>query len=290
MSCKIGFIGLGVMGKSMAGHLLDAGHRLHVYNRTREKARELLDNGAVWEDTPAQIARHCGIVFTIVGFPQDVEQVYFGPDGLLDNMQEGAVLVDMTTSRPELAGRIAGEAEKRGGSALDAPVSGGDTGAQEARLSIMVGGDREAFDRVLPFFEIMGNNIVLQGPAGSGQHCKMCNQIAIASNMLGVCEAIAYARKAGLDPQTVLKSIEAGAARSWSLSNMAPRMLDGDFAPGFYVKHFIKDMSIASDSAGNISLDAPGLDLALKMYKKLAELGHDTDGTQGLYRLYEQRD
>lgn len=289
MSCKLGFIGLGVMGKSMAGHLLDAGHQLHVYNRTREKANELLENGAVWEESPAEIAQKCETVFTIVGFPQDVEEVYFGPEGLLENMQEGAVLVDMTTSSPELAQRIAEEAKKRGGSALDAPVSGGDTGAKEAKLSIMVGGDREAFDRVQPLFELMGTNIVLQGPAGSGQHCKMCNQIAIASNMLGVCEAIAYAKKAGLDPRTVLESIESGAAGSWSLSNMAPRMLDENFDPGFYVKHFIKDMSIASDSADNISLDTPGLDLALEMYKKLADKGHEDDGTQGLYRLYEQK-
>lgn len=287
MAEKIGFIGLGVMGKSMAGHLLNGGYDLHVYNRTREKADELIKDGAVWENSPAELAQNCDIVFTIVGFPEDVEEIYFGTDGLLENMRSGAVLVDMTTSRPDLAVRIAEEATKRGGSALDAPVSGGDTGARQAKLAIMVGGNREVFERVLPLFEIMGANIVHQGPAGSGQHCKMCNQIAIASNMLGVCEAIAYARKAGLDPKTVLKSIESGAAGSWSLSNLAPRMIDGDMEPGFYVKHFIKDMNIALKSADNMSLDTPGLELALEMYRKLAVKGNENDGTQGLYRLYE---
>lgn len=287
MSKKIGFIGLGVMGKSMAGHLLDAGHKLHVYNRTKEKATELLNKGAVWEETPADIAQKCAIIFTIVGFPRDVEEIYFGSDGLLENMETDTILVDMTTSRPDLAEKIAKAAKARSGNALDAPVSGGDAGARQAELSIMVGGDREAFKRVLPLFERMGANIVPQGPAGSGQHCKMCNQIAIASNMLGVCEAVAYAQKAGLDPKTVLKSIESGAAGSWSLSNLAPRMIEGNFDPGFYVKHFIKDMTIASEAADSMSLDTQGLDVALQMYKKLAERGYENDGTQGLFRLYE---
>jgi len=289
MNKTIGFIGLGVMGKSMAGHLLDAGHTLHVYTRTREKAADLLARGAVWADSPAAIAQACDIVFTIVGFPQDVEAVYLGDNGLVANAKPGAILVDMTTSKPDLAVRIAEALAARGGRALDAPVSGGDKGAREGTLSIMVGGDRAAFDAVLPLFEIMGKNIVYQGPAGSGQHCKLCNQIAIASNMLGVCEAIAYARQAGLDPETVLKSISAGAAGSWSLSNLAPRMLAGNFDPGFYVKHFIKDMAIAAESADGLRLDTPGLDLALALYRTLAAAGCEDDGTQALYKLYAQK-
>lgn len=287
MDKTIGFIGLGVMGRSMAGHLLAAGHTLHVYTRTREKAVDLLARGAVWADSPAAIAQACDIVFTIVGFPQDVEAVYLGENGLVANAKPGAILIDMTTSKPDLAVRIAEAVAARGGRALDAPVSGGDKGAREGTLSIMAGGDRAAFDAVLPLFEIMGKNIVYQGPAGSGQHCKLCNQIAIASNMLGVCEAIAYARQAGLDPETVLKSISAGAAGSWSLSNLAPRMLAGNFDPGFYVKHFIKDMAIAAESANALRLDTPGLDLALALYRKLAAAGCEDDGTQALYKLYE---
>mgnify|MGYP006281368679 CR=1 FL=1 len=284
----IGFIGLGVMGRPMAGHLLDAGHDLRVYTRTESKAEELLDRGAIWQDSSAELAPECDIIFTIVGFPEDVEEVYLGEDGLIANMEPGTVLVDMTTSRPDLAERIAEQTAARGGQALDAPVSGGDTGAREGTLSIMVGGERATFEHILPLLELMGENIVYQGPAGSGQHCKMCNQIAIASNMLGVCESIAYARGAGLDPDTVLESISAGAAGSWSLSNLAPRMLEGDFEPGFYVKHFIKDMSIAADSAERLGLDTPGLDLALKLYRRLAEEGYEDDGTQALYRLYAE--
>lgn len=283
----IGFIGTGVMGRSMASHLLDAGHMLHVYNRTKPKAADLLDRGATWQQTPAAIAGKCNVIFTIVGFPQDVEEVYFGDDGILGAMQQGTIVVDMTTSQPDLAVRIAEEAHRRGGLALDAPVSGGDTGAREGTLSIMIGGDREAYERVLPLMEHMGGNIVYQGGPGSGQHCKMCNQIAIASNMMGVCEAVAYARQAGLDPQTVLKSISAGAAGSWSLSNLAPRILKGNFDPGFYVKHFIKDMVIASQSADGMGLPTPGLDLAKNLYQQLAANGHDDEGTQALYRFYD---
>ena len=287
MNLKIGFIGLGVMGKSMAGHLVSAGHPLRVFTRTPASAAELLERGAIWAESPKSLAKTCDVVFTIVGFPQDVEQVYLGADGLLADMRPGSIFVDMTTSRPELAVRIASAAAERGGQALDAPVSGGDQGARNAALSIMVGGDHAAFERVLPLLQCMGKNIVYQGPAGSGQHTKMCNQMALAANMLGVCEAIAYARRAGLDPQTVLKSISAGAAGSWALTNLAPRILAGDFAPGFYVKHFIKDLAIAAESADDLSLETPGLDLALAVYRSLAERGHQDDGTQALYRLYE---
>jgi 3-hydroxyisobutyrate dehydrogenase len=283
----LGFVGTGVMGKSMAGHLLAAGHTLHVYTRTQSKADDLVAKGAVWEDSPGALSANCDIVFAIVGFPKDVEDVFLGEGCIVPNMKQGAIVVDMTTSRPDLAVRIHDAAVKKGGMSLDAPVSGGDVGAKEARLSIMVGGDKEAFDEVLPLFELMGKNIVYQGPAGSGQHTKMCNQIAIASGMLGVCEAIAYAKKSGLDPETVLKSIGAGAAGSWSLSNLAPRMMAGNFAPGFFVKHFIKDMTIAAGSAKALGLDAPGLELAKSMYEKLAAQGGEDDGTQALFKLYQ---
>ncbi len=283
---SLGFIGLGVMGASMAGHLLDAGYGLHVYTRTRSRAEPLLERGATWHDGPAGVADAARVVFTIVGFPPDVEAVYLGDDGLLAHAAAGSYLVDMTTSSPELARTIAERAAERGCHALDAPVSGGDTGAREARLSIMVGGERDAFDTVLPLFELMGKNIVYQGPAGSGQHCKMCNQVAIAANMLGVCEAMAYAKASGLDPETVLKSIAAGAAGSWSLSNLAPRMLAGDFDPGFFVKHFIKDMTLAGESADAMGLDTPGLDLARSLYERLRDHGGGDDGTQALFKLY----
>ncbi len=283
---KIAFVGTGVMGKSMAGHLLSAGHDLTVYNRTKSKAQELIDAGAAWADSPGDAAAGAEVVFTIVGFPQDVEEVYFGDAGIVARAGEGAILVDMTTSRPDLAVRIAEAADGKGMQSLDAPVSGGDVGAREARLSIMVGGPKGAYETVKPLFDLMGTNIVLQGPAGSGQHTKMCNQIAIAAGMLGVCESMAYAKASGLDPETVLESIASGAAGSWSLSNLAPRMIAGNFAPGFYVKHFIKDLNIAIESADSMGLDLPGLALARKLYVELAEAGGENDGTQALFRTY----
>lgn len=286
---KIAFVGTGVMGKSMAGHLLSAGHDLTVYNRTRSKAQELIDAGAAWADSPGDAAAGAEVVFTIVGFPQDVEEVYFGDAGIVARASEGAILVDMTTSRPDLAVCIAGAAEGKGMQSLDAPVSGGDVGAREARLSIMVGGPKAAYETVKPLFDLMGTNIVLQGPAGSGQHTKMCNQIAIAAGMLGVCESMAYAKASGLDPETVLESIASGAAGSWSLSNLAPRMIAGNFAPGFYVKHFIKDLNIAIESADSMGLDLPGLALARKLYVELAEAGGENDGTQALFRKYTEQ-
>jgi 3-hydroxyisobutyrate dehydrogenase len=283
----VGFIGIGVMGKSMARHLMEGGYTVHVYTRTPEKASELVEKGARWEDSVASLAAKCNVVFTIVGFPPDVEEVYLGEGGLIRNMQSGSYVVDMTTSRPDLASRIFDEAKKAGIAALDAPVSGGDIGAREARLSIMVGGEKDAFDVVLPLFELMGKNIVFQGNAGAGQHTKMCNQIAIAAGMMGVCESIAYAKKAGLDPATVLKSIESGAAGSWSLSNLAPRIIKDDYAPGFFVKHFIKDMTIAIESADAMGLDVPGLKLARQLYEHVAAEGGSDNGTQALFKLYE---
>jgi len=284
---EIGFIGIGVMGKSMAGHLLAAGHRLRGYTRTKGKAEELLARGAIWQESPAEVAALSEAVITMVGYPSDVEQMYFGEHGLIQCSKPGTLLIDMTTSSPALARRIYEAASRRGLRALDAPVSGGDIGAREARLSIMVGGSAEAFEAARPLFERMGKNIVLQGGPGAGQHTKMANQIAIASGMLGVCEAIAYAEKAGLDPMTVLSSIESGAAGSWSLSNLGRRIIDGNFEPGFFVKHFIKDMKIALDSAEELGIDLPGLALARSMYERLSELGYAEKGTQALYKLYQ---
>lgn len=270
----------------MAGHLQEAGYPLRVFNRTKTKADHLISKGAVWCETPAEAANSADFVLTIVGFPNDVETVYLGENGILSGAKTGSILIDLTTSRPDLAIKIAEQAGKRAIGALDAPVSGGDAGAKAARLSIMVGGNAEDFTKALPILEVMGANIVHQGKAGAGQYTKMCNQIAIASGMIGVCESMAYAQKAGLDTSTVLKSIESGAAASWSLSNLMPRALSGDFNPGFFVKHFIKDMKIAIESAEIMQLDLPGLSLAKQLYEKLAESGCENNGTQALLKLY----
>lgn len=282
----IGFVGTGVMGKSMAGHLLRAGYQVLVFNRTKARAEELIQMGAVWQGTVAELASQCQVIITMVGYPKDVEEVYLGHDGIINHAKLGTYLVDMTTSAPDLAIKIYDEALAKGMYALDAPVSGGDIGAQEARLAIMVGGDQVVYDALVPIFNLLGKNIVLQGKAGAGQNTKMCNQIAIASTMIGVCEAIAYAKTAGLDPENVLKSIESGAAGSFSLTNLAPRMLVNNFAPGFYVKHFIKDMTIALTTAQAMGLLTPGLELAKSMYDKLAEQGEENSGTQALIKLY----
>ncbi|WP_078547509.1 NAD(P)-dependent oxidoreductase [Litchfieldia alkalitelluris] len=281
----IGFIGTGVMGKSMASHLLNAGYQVLVYTRTKVKADELVEKGALWHDSVANLAKAADVIITIVGYPQDVEEVYLGQDGILNNAKSGSYCIDMTTSTPTLAKTIHKIAKEKGIHTLDAPVSGGDIGAREARLTIMVGGDETAYQACLPIFECMGKNIVLQGGAGAGQHTKMCNQIAIASNMIGVSEAIAYANKAGLDPENVLKSITAGAAGSWSLSNLAPRMISGDFHPGFYIKHFIKDMQIAIEEAEQMDMNTPGLKLAKSLYDQLEKTGEGDSGTQALYKL-----
>jgi 3-hydroxyisobutyrate dehydrogenase len=274
----------------MAGHLLAAGHQLRIYTRRREKAEALLAKGARWCASPAEVAAEAEVTFAIVGFPPDVEEVFLGPDGILAGARAGSVVVDMTTSRPDLAQRIAEEAAQRGLEALDAPVSGGDKGAREGILSIMVGGSETGFARVLPFFELMGKTVVHQGPAGSGQHTKMANQIAIASTMMGVVEAVRYAEASGLDPQRVLRNISQGAAGSWTMDILAPRMLAGDFAPGFYVKHFVKDLSIALESAQKLGLRLPGLEQALALYRELTEMGHAEAGTHALYRWYRAND
>jgi len=287
-SHSIAFIGTGVMGRSMAGHLLKAGHTLHVHNRTQAKAQPLLDAGAHWHDTPGAAAAQAEFVLTIVGYPSDVEETYFGPHGVLAHAKRGAVLIDMTTSSPQLAQRIAAAAAEKGLSALDAPVSGGDVGAREARLVIMVGGDAAAFAQAKPLFELMGKNIALHGGPGAGQHCKLANQISIASIMLSWCEALSYAQRAGLDPARVIASIGAGAAASWSLNNLAPRALRGDLAPGFYVKHFLKDMRIALESAAEMKLELPGLAQAKRLYDEVSRRGWDDAGTQVLWRYYQE--
>lgn len=283
---KVGFIGLGIMGRSMAGHILDGGQELHVYNRTRSKADELVAKGAIWHDTAGDVAAASDVVITIVGYPKDVEETYLGAGGIVERAKAGTILIDMTTSSPTLAGEIAARAAEKGISVLDAPVSGGDIGARAAKLSIMVGGTEEAFAAALPLFQRMGENIVHQGGPGAGQHTKMCNQIAIAATMLAVSESLAYAKASGLDAKRVLSSIGTGAASSFLLNNLGPKMLNDDYAPGFYVHHFIKDMSIAIAEAERMKLDLPALALAKQLYEKLAAGGFGEEGTQAIFRVY----
>ncbi|MED1229719.1 NAD(P)-dependent oxidoreductase [Bacillus nakamurai] len=282
----VGFIGLGVMGNSMASHILEAGYPVLVYTRTKQKADEILNKGAVWKETVKDLSEEADVIITMVGYPSDVEDIYLSENGILNHAKEGTYVIDMTTSKPSLAKKIAEQAKQKSIHAIDAPVSGGDIGARNGTLAIMAGGDKEAFEACLPIFSVMGENIQYQGPAGSGQNTKMCNQIAIAAGMVGVAEAMAYAQKSGLNPELVLKSITTGAAGSWSLSNLAPRMLKGDFEPGFYVKHFIKDMGIALEEAELMGEDMPGLALAKTLYDKLAAQGEENSGTQSIYKLW----
>lgn len=287
---RIGFIGLGVMGRSMAGHILDSGYALCVYNRTRSKADDLVARGAVWATSVADLAARSDVIVTIVGYPADVKEIFLGPGGILENAAPGTLAIDMTTSDPALAAILYKKGQNKQIHVLDAPVSGGDLGARNATLSIMAGGDEPVFNTALPLLNVMGKNIVYQGNTGAGQHTKMANQIAIAAGMIGVCEALAYAGRAGLDPDTVLAGIGQGAAGSWSLNNLGPRMINQDFAPGFYVKHFVKDMTIAADSAKTLGLDTPGLNLAKKLYHRLAENGCENDGTQALFKLFQNKE
>jgi 3-hydroxyisobutyrate dehydrogenase len=279
---RIGWIGTGVMGQSMCAHLIDAGYRVAVHTRTRERAEPLLQRGAEWADSPAAVAAASEVVFSIVGYPADVRNVMFGAVGVLETVRPESVLVDMSTSEPALALEIYEAAKERGAAAVDAPVSGGDVGARNATLSIMVGGDPETFERIRPLLEHLGKTIVYQGRAGSGQHTKMVNQIAICSGMIGVCEALLYGYSAGLDLRKVLDSIASGAAGSWSLSNYGPRMLDGNFDPGFFVEHFVKDMEIALAEARRMNLALPGLALAHELYVALKAHGGGKQGTHAL--------
>ena len=283
---KIGFIGVGVMGNGMVKNLLQHGFEVNAYTRTRAKALEALDAGAVWRENVADCVRDADAVITIVGFPPDVEEVYFGEKGIIANARPGTLVIDMTTTSPRLAQRIYTEAADKGLPALDAPVSGGDTGARAGTLAIMVGGDREAFERAMPIFEAMGKSIRYMGPAGSGQHTKMANQIAIAGTLAGACEAVAYARAVGLDVDEMLSAISGGAAGSWQLSNNGPKSAHGDFAPGFFIKHFIKDMTLADGEARARDLPMPVLERVRAMFRALEAQGYGDEGTQALIRAY----
>jgi 3-hydroxyisobutyrate dehydrogenase len=284
---RVGWIGTGVMGRWMCQHLMDKGYQATVYNRTREKAKPLLDAGAAWADTPRKLAEQSDVVFAIVGFPKDVREVFLGEHGALGGIKAGGFLVDMTTSDPSLAQEIYQAARGKGVMSIDTPVSGGDVGAKNAALSIMVGGDKEAVEAVRPLLECMGKTIVYQGPAGAGQHTKMVNQILIASNMVGVCEALLYGYKAGLDLKTVLQSVGGGAAASWSLNNLGPRIIDRNFEPGFFVEHFLKDMGIALDEARRMNLCLPGLALANQLYQAVRAQGYGRKGTHALMLALE---
>jgi 3-hydroxyisobutyrate dehydrogenase len=286
MAKKIGWIGTGVMGKSMCAHILKDNDTVFVYSRTREKARKLEEMGAQWCTDPKELASKSDVVFAIVGFPQDVEEVFLGDTGVLQGIRSGAIIVDMTTSEPSLAQRIYREAKAKGVSSIDAPVSGGDIGARDGKLAIMAGGDRDAFDEILPLFQLMGENIAYMGGPGAGQHTKMCNQILIASTMIGVVESLLYAYKAGLDADEVIDVIGKGAAASWSINTLGRRIAADDFDPGFFIKHFVKDMGIALAEARRMNLSLPGLALTHQFYVSAIALGLENLGTQGIYKVF----
>jgi 3-hydroxyisobutyrate dehydrogenase len=283
---RVGWIGTGVMGAPMAGHLMAAGYPVTVYNRTKAKADALVKQGAAWADTPAAVTRKSDIVFSIVGFPEDVRETYLGKDGIVPAMSKGQIAVDMTTSPPSLAVEIAEAARKAGGSVLDAPVSGGQMGAEGAKLTIMVGGDKECFDKALPLFQKMGKSTTLMGAAGCGQHCKMVNQILIAGHMLALSESLTYAKNCGIIPEVALEAVSQGAAGSWALSNLGPRILKNDFAAGFYVDHFVKDLGIALAEAKRMKLALPMVALAEQLYVALQAQGHGRLGTQAITKVY----
>ena len=282
----VAWIGTGIMGRSMAGHLLRAGCRVLVHTRTRAKAEPLLAEGAVWADSPSAAAASAEFVCLNVGLPDELEAVAFGPGGIFESLRAGSIVIDFGTSRPSAARRIAVRAAECGAAALDAPVSGGDVGARNAALSIMVGGDDAAFARAEPLLSRLGKTIVHHGAAGSGQRVKIVNQVLVAANTLGMCEALHFGTSAGLDPQRVLASVGGGAAASWSISVLAPRVIGGDFEPGFIVEHMLKDLRIARDEAGGLGLSLPLVDLCVARYEALVAAGFGRKGTQGLYLLY----
>ena len=282
----IGWIGTGVMGVSMAKHLMAAGHPLVIHTRTRARAEPLLAAGAQWAESPLAVAEQAEIVCSMVGYPEDVEVTHLGPQGTLSAAKAPTLLIDFTTSSPALAQRIAERGAALGTQAIDAPVSGGDIGARNATLSIMCGGTEAAFQAARPVLDLVGKTVVLQGPAGAGQHTKMVNQLLIAGTMLGMAEALSYAKKAGLNPETVLQSVGGGAAASWSLTNLAPRILKSDFAPGFFIEHFLKDLRIALDEARALGLDLPCATAAERTYRALAEAGYARAGTQAIVHAY----
>jgi 3-hydroxyisobutyrate dehydrogenase len=283
---RVAWIGTGVMGRSMALHLINAGHELRVTTRTRDRAADVLAAGATWCDSPAEAADACDAAISMVGYPDDVDAVHRGASGTLSATVRPRIIIDMTTSTPTLARDLAAHARALGVASIDAPVSGGDIGARNAALSIMVGGDRDAVEAVRPLLAALGKTIVHHGDPGTGQHCKMVNQILIASSMLGLCEALAYAQGSGLDPGKVLESVGGGAAGSWSVNNLGPRILRGDFAPGFFVEHFCKDLRIAVDEAQALGLTLEGLARAERLYAVLRDQGHGRLGTQALWHLF----
>jgi 3-hydroxyisobutyrate dehydrogenase len=285
---KIGWIGTGVMGSSMCQHIIDIGYKTIVYNRTKKKAKKLVDSGATWVDSPQAVAENSDVIFTMVGFPQDVREVYFGNTGVIKGIKPGSILVDMTTTEPSLSKEIYKQAKLMKATSIDAPVSGGDIGAIEGKLSIMVGGDKDAVEKVMPLFRLMGKNIVYQGAPGSGQHAKMCNQVMVSGLMIGMCETLLYGYKAGLDLETMLESVSRGAAACWMLDNLAPRILKRDFRPGFFVEHFIKDMGIALKEAERMNLSLPGLSLVHQLYIAAEAQGHGRKGTQALMLALER--
>lgn len=287
---RVAFVGTGVMGASMAGHLLDAGYGVVVYNRSRDKAEPLLARGASWADSAGEAASRADVTISMVGYPHDVEEVYLAEGGIVELAPDGALLIDMTTSTPSLAVRVAAAAAARGLVALDAPVSGGDVGARNATLTIMAGGDAAGFERALPLFEVMGKTFTLMGGPGAGQHTKMANQIGIAGTMLGLIEALQYAKAAGLDVERAHAALAGGGANSWSWGAYGPRIIGGDFAPGFFVKHFVKDLRIALDESRAMELRLPGLELAERLYSFLLEADGAELGTQALWLLYERGD
>lgn len=284
---RIGFIGVGIMGKSMVRNLMKAGYEVSIYTRTRKKAEDVIAEGAIWCEDVRTCAKGRDGVITIVGYPKDVEEVYFGENGILANADPGTYVIDMTTTSPRLAVRIYEAAKTAGLHAMDAPVTGGDTGAREGTLTILAGGDEETFNQCLPILEAMGKAIGYQGKAGNGQHTKMCNQIAIAGAVSGVCEAMAYAKANGLDVRTMVDSISTGAAGSAQLNAAGPRILNGDFTPGFFMKHFIKDMKLASQEAADAGIHLGVLDYVLSMYENLDKNGHGEEGTQALIKYYQ---
>jgi 3-hydroxyisobutyrate dehydrogenase len=288
LKTRVGWIGTGVMGLSMCNHLLNKGYKVKLYNRTRAKAQPLLDSGATWAESPRAVAEQTDVIFTMVGFPEDVREVYLGESGILATAKPGSIVIDMTTTSPTLAQEICSAAVSKSVHAIDAPVSGGDVGARNATLSIMVGGDKGVLEAIKPFLETMGKQIVHQGGPGAGQHAKMCNQIVIAGTMIGVCESLLYGYKAGLDLETMLRSVSSGAAACWALDNTAPRILKRNFDPGFFVEHFIKDMSIALDEAHRLGLVLPGLALVNQLYLAVKAQGHGKLGTQALMLALEQ--
>ena len=279
---NIGWIGTGIMGAPMCGHIISGGYSSFVYNRSREKAVDLIYNGAVWCDSPTEVAEKSDIIFTIVGHPSDVRNVYFGDEGIFGADVADKILVDMTTTEPSLAVEIYNRGKEQNAYAVDAPVSGGDIGAKNAKLSIMVGGEKEIVELIMPLLSLLGHQIVYEGGPGAGQHTKMCNQITVASIMIGICEALVYCQKAGLDEQTMIKTICAGAGSSWLMENLAPKIAEGDYDPGFMVDHIIKDLGIAISEAEKMNLKLPGLELAKNLYDKTKELGHGRLGTQAL--------